>query len=166
MYANAGPNAAAFQALLDQWQQANPGATSRHGGGPGDVGFGPGIMPSWYQGTPGQQSAVDAVAGNPNLQHGWQASAIPQWQIDGEYPGGNGWQPGVTPMPPGWQGQSSQQSPAFGGPPSSGSQGPGFEGGPTHQGGFGWQRPGDEHKDQSAAYILGSYGKDKDRRRR
>ena len=146
MYANPGPNAAAWNQMLSDFQAANPGA-SRHGGGPGDVGFGPGVMPDWFGGTAKQQAAVDAVANNPNLLHGWQSSPIPLWQINGEYPGGSGWHAGM-PLPPGWVDQPGVPGPGAGpgapqflGPPTH--QGPGggprYLGPPVHPGdGWGW----------------------------
>jgi hypothetical protein len=131
----------AWDAMLTAWRTANPGATRRYGGGPGDVGFGPGVLPDWAAGgfTPLQQASVQSVAGNPNLTHGWQASPIPQWQIDAQYPGGSGWQPGVTPTPPGWQGEtnapaSAMHAPGFLGPPSRQGGGGNFVGPPVHQG--------------------------------
>jgi hypothetical protein len=157
MYANGGPNAGAFAQMLSDWGAAHPGATDRFGGGPGDVGFGPGVMPDWFQGAPVQQQSVNAVAGNPNLLHGWQSSPIPQWQIDGEYPGGPGWHAGL-PVPPGWQDQGAQgpagAAPNFLGPPTH-PGGPGFQGPPVHPGGGGLEFKGPPIFENWAKHLHG-----------
>ncbi len=130
----------------------------RWGGGPGVVGFGPGVMPpagvlSLF--TPLQLASIQAQAANPSLLHGQQSSQIPYAQIapnPGRWDPPVGWEfPGLR--GPGWVDPRAQdplavlhqvltgQQPGFLGPPATVGT-PAYLGPPVQQpGGVGYLGP-------------------------